>query len=550
MMKKIVAFLLIVSSLLCFSGISYAAEADVLECSNITFVDASGNPVTALSGEQITAKVTVKNGGVSAAKPTLMVCSYQNNKLNGVWYKAADSAIAQGASAEISVAFTPVTTDENTVIEATIVDSLLKLNAPVAMAKMLESSTDLDGISVGGQYIADYTNEQDEYMVKLSGSDAKVIAQAKDGGTKIEVTQPESIPGNADVKITAADGTERNVALVVYEEDEQLYSLTKLGYMVDGVEYEVENFDPKVTEYTINLPDNTFYVTVAPEALSVADMTVNVSDINHMGKTFDGVSYFLGTSYVHRSGERPAFDNVIPIKNEETNAVISVTDGENAKKYTLTFTSKQPRLTEFKLGDGSYQETEKPFFISGAAANNDNGTAVGADRNVWTLGGFTGPLLGGSMISLSSITSARNASSWQSLNKSGEWCSFKADTPGTIYMMCTMGISNKDYYNEENGWVAVSNAGLSFSAPKNGQSLKINETSEAYYFANIQWSDSAESYTAEGVLNPSKISGPMGYGNVVKKTFDKGELVSIHHPGATSAGGCAEAIIIWDLPQE
>lgn len=549
-MKKVMALLLLlISILLCIGVVSFAGEKDVLECSNISFNDSLGNPVTTLSEEQFVAEVSVKNTGTEAVNPVLVVCSYHSGKLNRIWYDSAEKMIESGNVAEISVVFTPITADENTVIKATLIDGLLTLNAPVASAEMFRSTTCLESIMVGDKRISDYSDDKDKYLFKITNNESKVSAQAADGGTKVEVIQPEQIPGNAVVNLTATDGSIRCVEVTLYSEDEQLYSLTNLNYEVDGVEYELEGFDPDITNYTVELPQNTFYTSIRAEALDIADTNVTITDPNPKDKTFGGVSYFLGNSYSHRAVERDAIDNVVPIKNEETDAHITVTTAEGQKKYTVKFVARQPRLTEFNLGEGTFEEREKPYFISGAAINNDNGTAVGADRGNWTLGGFTKPLLGGSMISLSSIDSGRSAESWQKLNTSGEWCSFRADTPGTIYVMSVDNISTT-YYNSENGWTRLSNSGLKYYNSANGQSLKVNETSEAYCFSSLQWNDAAESRSESGVLNPATIKGVVNYTKVVSKTFEAGELVSIHHPGKTSSNGCAEAIIVWDLTQE
>lgn len=543
-MKKLIGFILILTFILSMSTVTFAEGG--LKCSGISFKDGVGNTVTALTQEPVCASVSVTNLGSSSVKPVLVVTSYQDNKLNALWYKAADAQIGNGETGEISVTFTPVTV-ENTVIEATVVGSMLKLNAPVAAAKMLESSTSVEKIMVGDIFVEGCSDEEDSYMVKVSGSEALIKAEATDGGTMVEVTQPKKVPGKGKISLTSPSGETRDIDVTVYNKDEQLYSLASLGYEIDGVYYEVEGFEPEKTEYTVTLPDNTFYVTLVGETLGGAVMETQIEDINHMGVSYGGVSYFLGTSYSGPKGKRAAVNNLVPVKNEQTDAHITVSTETDARSYKVSFKAKQPRLTEFALGSGSYQETEKPYFISGAALNNDNGTILGVDRPTWTLVGITKPLLGGSMISLSSINSARSAESWQKTNTTGEWCSFKADTAGTIYMMCATGITNTDYYSEANGWTKITNASGSYTVPKNGLPITLNEESEAIYLANQQWSDQLEFFTLQGIFSPTKMGATQNYNNVMVKSFDAGELVSIHHPGATTASGCAEAVIIWDL---
>ena len=51
-------------------------------------------------------------------------------------------------------------------------------------------------------------------------------------------------------------------------------------YKIGNTEYEVEGFDPEVYEYTVNLPDNTFYATLLPE--SMGEITCTLQDINDL----------------------------------------------------------------------------------------------------------------------------------------------------------------------------------------------------------------------------------------------------------------------------
>ena len=81
-MKKIISMLLIVSCILSFYSLSFAAESTSI-VSNITFTGS-------LDAGNMTAKLDYVNISERAATPTLVVSSIYNGRLNGIWYNKAE----------------------------------------------------------------------------------------------------------------------------------------------------------------------------------------------------------------------------------------------------------------------------------------------------------------------------------------------------------------------------------------------------------------------------------------------------------------------------
>ena len=96
---------------------------------------------------------------------------------------------------------------------------------------------------------------------------------------------PDKVPGVAKINLESPLGTLRTVKIALYEKEEQLYSLSGIKYTVGNKTFEIKDFDPSVTEYTVTLPDNTFYVTAQPVSVYEDGKTVvtktYIKDINH-----------------------------------------------------------------------------------------------------------------------------------------------------------------------------------------------------------------------------------------------------------------------------
>lgn len=86
-----------------------------------------------------------------------------------------------------------------------------------------------------------------------SSDQTQVTAIPVDSTSKVEIINPEKLPGNAKIKITSQFGYEREIDLVIYREPLDLYSLTNLKYYIGDTEYSIEDFDSKVTSYEVEL---------------------------------------------------------------------------------------------------------------------------------------------------------------------------------------------------------------------------------------------------------------------------------------------------------
>lgn len=564
MTKKFLWGLVCIFIIAACSANVFAQDGDIV-CSSIRYFDANDNPVTSLSMEPITVKTEIiKN--TTGKNPVIIVCSYENEMLNGVWYN-----YAMNPTGEISLTFTPVTIADGTVIKATVLESLETLGSPSVTARLLEDSTDLSRLTINGEILETYSDGVDVYQ-KLVSDDTKITIDAipKDAGTKVEIKNNTTIPGVGQIKLTSPAGSQRDINIAFYSDVEQLSKPINIKYKIGDTSYDIPDFDPNVKDYTVSLPDNTFYVTVEPEVLSVTDTSVKVLDIDYSNKTFNGISYVSGTlsgSYKTTFNERPSVNNLIPIKNEATKAVIRTTYGDKSVKYTITFESIQPRLTSFNLND-EVKKSDKyhPIFIGGAAANNDNGTPANTDR-AWTVVNISEQLLGSSMFVMdlrtNDIDQTGNGNKWYLETKQGEFFNFTADTAGTIYLLSRNGeIKNNEYdfanddYNlagdtfESDGkWRKLSYVAKEFIPQDYTDWKAIPRTyadigDDIYYARLIQYSGK-EKFDDDALTKHlgTLTSGPYHYSYV--RTFEKDEKVSVYHRGV--AGSNYIAFIKWDL---
>ena len=546
MTKRILSLALAVMMVLSISSFVYAADSS-LECSNISFVNANGEVVTALSTEPITAKVEITKN-TSSEKAVLMVCSYQNDMLNGVWYAS------EGADGKIEVTFALETT-ENTVVKATVLGSLETLANPSVTAKATLDSLELSRIVINGEIFEDCTSGKIVKKVE-AGSTLNIAAIPVDGGTKVEIEKATTIPGVSTVKLTSAGGSEDKIDIITYSDVAQLTAPTKLSYIVDGASYEID-VDPNQKEYEVILEDNTFYVTLEAEVLSIADLSVGVKDINHKALTYGGVSYVPGSlakAYTDTLVERQAIDNVIPIKNEETHAIVNVEYDGVKVPYTIIFKSKQPRLTEFNVNPED-QYTYKPVFISGAAMNNDNATPAGSDRN-WAIANIPEQFIGGSLFALSNMGVKTNG--FLGANTRGEYFNFTADTPGTAYYFSSQPFENTGELLAA-GWVNVNNVKLLTdllpagydnwkNAPKTYNDFGIGtDGNPKNVIIMYEWGTLADRYSQSGLNGTISSGGPHPYIYVYEKTFEIGENVSVPHPGNIGNKHMTDMVVVWDI---
>ena len=557
MIKKLLPVFVIVLALVCTF---VCANAQSPVCTNIQYLDAEGKTITSYTEGAVYATAKIENNTEDAIKPVLVVSGYKDGVMNGIWYKSAKEEISVGGKGEVVVEFTPVEVGEGTVIKATLLDGLKSLNPYLKSAQMLNDTTDLKGILVDGVWLENYSNEETSYIVKTENGDISPVVT--DSGTVAEYIAPEAIPGYGNIKVTSAFGNERNIELLMYSKEEQLYSLKGLKYTVGDDEYVLDWFDPDITEYEIELDDNTFYVTVNPEALMPdAEVRVKVQDIDYIKKTFGGVSYFNGSAHTLYTGTtfvtRNAIDNLIPIKNEATNAIIEVEYEGNIRTYTITFISKQPRLVEFNLNEDVLSESYKPSFMGGAAVNNDNATSLSSDR-AWAVTNVSDNLIGASMFVLPYATNRGDSTWWQTHN-SGEYFNFTADTPGTIYMIGSTawieGNLNPEY--AQNGWTLIQNTQPSNYNKKDhfaGLSTAFNDYGDYTLVNMVEYQSADQRYNNPDSYLVSSVLAMATNAEVYSKTFEAGENVGVYAVGNSvttypNMRSNALYFIVWDLEE-
>ncbi len=225
MTKRILSVLLTAALILsCFTVVS-AAEDNGFRCMGIRFTDSAGETVTELKNEPMTAKVTVVNNSSQGAAPVVVVTSYEDGIMNGIWYEKSDTEIAAGESGEISVNFTPVTIGDNTEIKAIVLRDMKGLAALSKRANMLSGSTSLEKISVNGKALEDYSDTKNIYLYETNGAIESIDAVPADGGETVEIRLADKFPGVSTVTVTASNGTKRIIQIVAYEDEADVAEL-------------------------------------------------------------------------------------------------------------------------------------------------------------------------------------------------------------------------------------------------------------------------------------------------------------------------------------
>lgn len=558
MIKKLLSVFVIALALMC-TFVCANAQGNV--CTNIQYLDAEGNVITSYTEGSVFATAKLENNTEDAIKPVLVVSGYKDGAMNGIWYKSAKEEISVGGKGEVVVEFTPVEVGDGCQIKATLVDNLKTLKAYLKSSEMLNDTTDLEGIIVDGVYLDGYSNEVTSYAVQ--SQDGNIVPVVTDGGTVAQYTAPDSIPGYGKITVTSAFGNEKEIDLLVYNSPEQLYSLKTLKYYVNGEEYVMDWLESDVTEYEIELDPNTFYVTVEPELyVEGATATVKVQDIDHNGKSFGDVKYVNGSLtslYKTAFNLRKAFDNVIPIKNEATNAVIEVEYEGQKRTYTFTFTCVQPRLTSFNITEGAVADAYKPSFMGGAALNNDNASPTGTDR-AWAFANISKEFLGGSSFLIPAASNRPSGSQWYKNADGEEYFNFTADTAGTIYMVMATAINeaklSPNYAND--GWECLQttpSTGHGNAAGFTGLPVTFNDYVKNIHQLNfVEFSSADERYNKDNsYTNPPAGKNPSVLAESYRRTFRAGEEVKIYHVGAETNTDYASVrsnvfyFIVWDL---
>lgn len=551
MIKKIFGFI----SLIAFMILSNTVFASTdIAFKNVEYLLSDGSVVMSFpnEGTEVTSRVKATNTAGETKSAALLVAAYTDNKLSMLKYTQKKLAVNQ--SEDISVTFEiPIgATGGNSEIKSYIVDDVADFNPYANPAVMLCDSTNISDLYINGKRFDNFSDTEDLLKIQYTDDEIPtVVVMAADGTSKIDITNAASVPGTAKIRVISQFGETKNKTIQFYKEINDLYTLQNLKYYIGDDEYCIENFDKSTTKYEVELPDNTFYVRMMPESIQ-ENIKIQVQDVDFSAKEFDGTAYFKGAkipSYAGFTITRPSFDDIVPIKNEETNGVITVSDGENSTAYTIVFKSKQPRLTEFNITGGENDQYQ-PVFIGGAAANNDNFTLAGTDR-AWGYTNISQNLIGGSMF-IMDLAQNRNATSWFcSSNNTGEYFNFTADTPGTIYFMSNIGVSNNQFFDD--GWESVSN--LTPSRPSGIDSwIKVNKLwndyeSDRFFMMKYEWSSHTQKSNPD---NYDYFNGqPTGTAltRLVKKEFTDGENVSVYHPGKSGGGTnpVMTAVIVWNI---
>ncbi len=559
MQKKFFLISALVVALLCMV---VCASADQQICEKISYYDADGNILTSYTEGEVTAVASCTNTTSKAIKPVLVVTSYRDGQQNGFWYASAESSIAKNEEGLVEVTFTPAAGD---VIKATLIDSLQNLNPYLATAKMLNNTTNLDGVFVDGVFLPGFTNDEDAYEYKVTGA-GKVTALAEDGSSAVTITEPESLPGYANVNVLSAFGDQRDVSILMYKDLEDLYTLKGINYIVNGTEYSMpdfnhDNFDPTKGAYiySLSLPDNTLFAELVPiPTFEGADIKVEVEDTDHMYRYFDGLLYrYHGfhRTYINSFGKaRGTFDNIVPIKNEEVIVTITVSYGDLSKKYRITMGGRQPRLTSYNFNPDAVS-TATPVFVGGAAVNNDNGTTYSIDR-WWAFTNVSENLVGASMF----VMPVRDtqSTSWWGQNTEGVYFDFTADTPGTIYMIhdtANLTASNINPAYIADGWEYIDRSDLqTYTTGGNFAGLPVTFNDFGDDRLNIcmySFSDDVASRYGDSAYTPG---GRTLFDSYFKRDFQAGEVIEIHNTGSWAGTDMNSKhsltyLIVWDIEE-
>ena len=486
----------------------------------------------------ITATATVPDDGEDKI---LVVSSYKNGLLKEI--KTGRVFEAGKLSATVAAG-----------VDEVIANVINRFGGTTVSSKAVYAAEELDisGIKINGGKIADFSNDINDYTVQCDAGEAEIEVILKDSTTKVQISD-NICPGRAKIELSTYRGEKRTITVSMYDTEDKTYTLSNLKYLIGEDEYEIDNFDPNTYNYSVELPDNTMNIRLVPETAGnvktyVTDTWVSTIDGVKLGEIYGTAS----DAYVYK---RNAVNNLIPIKNEIATAEIRVSNGKNGKNekesiYQIEFTARQPRLTEFNM-TGCSTDSEKPAFVGGSAVNNDNGTII-TTQNGWTAGNISEKLLGGSMFMFADI----RKSTWWLSKAEGDYFNFKADTPGTIYVMSGNKFDNSTEYTE-NGWTKL--PGTSPTFPEWGGNYKnirkdYNDWDVDYFMSCLYYNASQSTdlrainpgiaqttvFSEAGVTNAEMIYG-------YSKTFEAGETVSVFNSGKSdwnAASICA--VIKWD----
>ncbi len=317
-----------------------------------------------------------------------------------------------------------------------------------------------------------------------------------------------------------------------------------ISYSVDGgtTFTPLPDFQYFISNYTVELADNVPYVILKATADNGSSVYKVVDDYDSTKYRHGGFRYqpFNGNAKTQYTLEREADNGMIPIKNERGTGKVVYTDANsNISTYSITFKSKQPRITAFTQSsdftDGNVT------FIGGGAVANDNGTildsAASAER-MYALANVSSALVGSSMFVLP-WNSMSSETSTAVTEKDCEFFSFVADTDCTVVVMLAQ---PADPLSEYAGWTCV-NSGTqadgitSMVSPRN----KNNYTNTDYFAMAYKWICGNQTTNEYRVSSPGINKGELTNNTHVKagvklayaysKSFTAGEKIKIYNPG-------------------
>jgi len=511
-------------------------------------------------GNTVYFSTEISNHSSAVTAVLCIIAIYEDNVLTNTNCEYVDIDADKKKDISVGVLVPNGTNTSNSKIVAYVWDSITGTEIYSSEAVFLNSTTDLEGILIGNSWLDSYSDDVDKYTVKVSG-DVSIVPVVSDQTTKAEVSDYE-IPGEATITLTPAFISEetpiRKIKISLYQQESDTYTLSTLSYILDGKEYEIPDFVSNVLDYEVELPDNTFFVRL--NGISAGDISYSAQDFyTNSGIVVDGVNYGQldsATAGTALPTIRPTNDEgIIPIKNESTVGVAYVTNGNKKTKYSVTFISKQPRLTSFKMSDNASSDSFKPTFIGGAGLYKDNGSISFSDRR-WAFAYTSKALLGASYFM--GVYSNNNSNWWFTGGKAGdEYFSFTADTAGTVVFMVpsagnTYGVEG-DYWTREN---KDNSPTIPYDSVYVGKKDWNDYDTPVYYSYALGWvTDTARTVSpwinSLASADSTLASGSQPLDTAYSRKFEAGETVKVYHSGYTGFSGAASMwAILWDVDNQ
>ena len=386
-----------------------------------------------------------------------------------------------------------------------------------------------------------------------------------------------------EIKGWGGSGSQDMAIFVQWCEDEDTENVIDIKYSVDNENFaSLPNVEEGKLDYKVIMPDNAKYAYVkfdVPQGVDAPKMLYTSWSVHNTdyetGEALVGTDGAMGTnSFRQTQVPMNALESngayVVPIKSEK--GVLSFM--YKNRPYTITFVAKQPRITE--LNDYTGNEYGNVIYVSGAAANNNNGTVTitsergtGAQK-IRAIGNISEALVGASIFMLPSVSATDD-----------DLFSFVADHGGTIVVMNDSEITNSAYssWTQRNNGTIATNVGLGGGDNSSGRMTKSREFNNygnktdpsVYYYAvstawycegcsGDRWGYNAfRSYypgIAEGTKTNSKCTdcdnvnystaGSWAMKYCYSKTFAAGDIVTVPGWGTDNSSPDSTIFVIWD----